>query len=190
MGQRLHPPESATTIRRRGGQLLITDGPFTESREWIAGFDILECADLDEAIAIAASHPMSAAGAVELRPFWPYEGRMTDGGAGDVVCRALADAMAEQRLRIVASLIRTTGDWDLAEDAVSDAAERALVTWPRDGVPDNPAAWLTATARRRAIDLLRRAQVERGQARRPGRARRADRRRAPSPRPWAMTACG
>ena len=45
---------------------------------------------------------------------------------------------------------------------MSDAAERALVTWPRDGVPDNPAAWLTATARRRAIDVLRRAQVERG----------------------------
>jgi len=78
------------------------------------------------------------------------------------VRRALTDAMAEQRLRIVASLIRTTGDWDLAEDAVSDAAERALVTWPRDGIPDNPAAWLTATARRRAIDVLRRAQVERG----------------------------
>ena len=80
----------------------------------------------------------------------------------DDVSRALADALAEQRLRIIASLIRTTGDWDLAEDVVSDAAERALVTWPRDGIPDNPAAWLTATARRRAIDVLRRAQVERG----------------------------
>ena len=72
-GQRLHPPESATTIRRRGGELLVTDGPFTETREWIAGFDILECDDLDEAIAIASAHPMSAAGAVELRPFWPFE---------------------------------------------------------------------------------------------------------------------
>ena len=80
----------------------------------------------------------------------------------DDVRRALADAMAEQRLRIVASLIRTTGDWDLAEDAVADAAERALLRWPRDGIPDNPAAWLTATARRRAIDVLRRAKVERG----------------------------
>ena len=80
----------------------------------------------------------------------------------DEVARALAEAMAEQRLRIVASLIRTTGDWDLAEDVVSDAAERALLTWPRDGIPDKPAAWLTATARRRAIDVLRRAQVERG----------------------------
>ena len=89
---------------------------------------------------------------------------MTDGerAAVDDVRRALADAMAEQRLRIVASLIRTTGDWDLAEDAVADAAERALLTWPRDGIPDNPAAWLTATARRRAIDVLRRTQVERG----------------------------
>lgn len=89
---------------------------------------------------------------------------MTDGGraAEDDVRRALADAMAEQRLRIVASLIRTTGDWDLAEDAVADAAERALLRWPRDGIPDNPAAWLTATARRRAIDVLRRAKVERG----------------------------
>lgn len=85
-----------------------------------------------------------------------------EGAAEDDVRRALTEAMAEQRLRIVASLIRTTADWDLAEDAVSDAAERALLRWPRDGIPDNPAAWLTATARRRAIDVLRRAQVERG----------------------------
>jgi RNA polymerase sigma-70 factor (ECF subfamily) len=89
---------------------------------------------------------------------------MSDGerAAAEDVGRALADAMSAQRLRIVASLIRTTGDWDLAEDAVSDAAERALLRWPRDGIPDNPAAWLTSTARRRAIDVLRRAQVERG----------------------------
>jgi RNA polymerase sigma-70 factor, ECF subfamily len=79
----------------------------------------------------------------------------------DSAARALADALAEQRLRIVASLIRTTGDWDLAEDVVADAAERALRTWPEDGVPRNPAAWLTTTARRRAIDLLRRADTER-----------------------------
>jgi hypothetical protein len=73
IGDRLRPPESATTVRRRGGQLLVTDGPFAESREWIAGFDILECDDLDEAIAIAATHPMVAAGTIELRPFWPFD---------------------------------------------------------------------------------------------------------------------
>src|SRR4051794_25534906 len=69
--------------------------------------------------------------------------------------------MAGERLRIVASLIRTTRDWDLAEDAVADAAERALLTWPRDGVPRNPAAWLTTTATRRALDVIRRAGTER-----------------------------
>jgi len=77
------------------------------------------------------------------------------------VREALATAMAEQRLRIVASLIRTTRDWDLAEDAVSDAAERALRTWPRDGVPRNPPAWLTTAATRRALDVLRRSGTER-----------------------------
>jgi RNA polymerase sigma-70 factor (ECF subfamily) len=88
---------------------------------------------------------------------------MTDGerATADDVGRALADAVAEQRLRIVATLIRTTGDWDLAEDAVADATERALTRWPQDGIPDNPAAWLTTTARRRAVDVLRRADVER-----------------------------
>jgi RNA polymerase sigma-70 factor, ECF subfamily len=77
------------------------------------------------------------------------------------VARALAEALSTERLGIVAALIRTTGDWDLAEDAVADAAERALRRWPADGVPDNPAAWLTTTARRRAIDLIRRAATER-----------------------------
>ena len=81
--------------------------------------------------------------------------------ATDDVRRALAVATSAQRLRIVASLIRTTGDWDVAEDAFADAAERALVRWPRDGIPDNPAAWLTTTARKRSIDVLRRADVER-----------------------------
>lgn len=62
--------------------------------------------------------------------------------------------------RIVASLLRITGDWDLAEDCAQDATERALLTWPRDGVPDNPAAWLTSVARRRALDVLRRRNTE------------------------------
>jgi hypothetical protein len=73
IGERLRPVEDATTVRRRGGKLLVTDGPFAETREWIAGFDVLECADLDEAIAIAAEHPMARFGRLELRPFWPIE---------------------------------------------------------------------------------------------------------------------
>jgi RNA polymerase sigma-70 factor (ECF subfamily) len=58
--------------------------------------------------------------------------------------------------RAVAVLCRWTGEVDLAEDAVQDAAEQALRTWPRDGLPDHPDAWLITTARRRAIDRLRR----------------------------------
>ncbi|WP_202976993.1 RNA polymerase sigma factor [Ornithinimicrobium flavum] len=73
---------------------------------------------------------------------------------------SLEAAVQAQWSVIVASLLRTTGDWDLAEDCAQDATERALLTWPRDGVPDNPAAWLTSVARRRALDLLRRRSIE------------------------------
>jgi hypothetical protein len=51
----------------------VTDGPFTESKEWIAGYDIIEAADLDEAIEIASRHPMARFGRIELRPHWPFE---------------------------------------------------------------------------------------------------------------------
>lgn len=73
MGDRLRPVEDSTTVRRRGGKVMVTDGPFAEAREWIVGFDILDCRDLDEAIEIAAQHPMAASGRLELRPFWPLE---------------------------------------------------------------------------------------------------------------------
>ena len=69
-GSRLAPSETATTVRVRGGELLITDGPFAETKEVIVGFDILECADLDEAIDVARSHPMAYIGRVELRAYF------------------------------------------------------------------------------------------------------------------------
>jgi RNA polymerase sigma-70 factor (ECF subfamily) len=72
---------------------------------------------------------------------------------------AVARAFREEWGRIVATLIRTTGDWDLAEECAQDAFARALERWPRDGVPDTPGAWLTTTARNRAVDRLRRAQT-------------------------------
>jgi hypothetical protein len=73
IGERLRPTGDATTVRVSRGQVLVSDGPFTESKEWICGFDILECDDLDEAIAIAARHPQANGGKLELRPFWPDE---------------------------------------------------------------------------------------------------------------------
>lgn len=73
VGDRLRPAEDATTVRVRNGDLLVTDGPFIEGKEYIAGFDLIEADDLDEAIAIAAKHPMAAYGLIEIRPIWPFE---------------------------------------------------------------------------------------------------------------------
>ena len=72
-GDRLRPPADAKTVRRRDGKVTVTDGPFAETHEWIAGFDILECADLDEAIELASRHPMATSGIIELRPAWPLD---------------------------------------------------------------------------------------------------------------------
>jgi RNA polymerase sigma-70 factor (ECF subfamily) len=65
-------------------------------------------------------------------------------------------AFREERPAVLATLIRHVGDFQLAEDAVQDAFAAAVATWPRDGVPSNPGAWITVAARRRAIDRLRR----------------------------------
>jgi hypothetical protein len=69
-GGAFRPPDEATTVRVGGGQTLLTDGPFAESKEVIAGFDIIDCANLDEAIEIVSRHPCASVGAIELRPFW------------------------------------------------------------------------------------------------------------------------
>jgi RNA polymerase sigma-70 factor (ECF subfamily) len=73
---------------------------------------------------------------------------------------AVAGAFRSERAKVLATLIRLTGDWDLAEECVQDAFVRALQRWPSDGVPDKPGAWLTTTARNRALDVLRRRGVE------------------------------
>lgn len=82
------------------------------------------------------------------------------GSVNAEVKAALSEAFREEWGRIVAALIRTTNDWDLAEECAQEAVTRALETWPRDGVPRNPGAWLTTTARNRAIDHLRRGTTE------------------------------
>src|SRR5689334_9007539 len=73
----------------------------------------------------------------------------------------VASVMADARPRIVAALIRVTGDWTLAEDCAQDAFTAAVERWPVDGMPDNPGGWLMTVARNRATDVLRRASVER-----------------------------
>ena len=85
---------------------------------------------------------------------------MTDPHAA-AAAEAVAAAGADSYARIVAALIRVTGDWTLAEDCAQEALTHALERWPSDGVPANPGGWLMTVARNRAIDVLRRASVER-----------------------------
>jgi hypothetical protein len=70
LGNRLRPVADATTVRVRGGETLVADGPFAETKEQIAGFDVIECTDLDEAIEVASKHPVARYGTIEVRPFW------------------------------------------------------------------------------------------------------------------------
>ncbi|WP_433113976.1 RNA polymerase sigma factor [Micromonospora sp. CA-246542] len=93
-------------------------------------------------------------------------GTDTTTGASDSVgsaaaARAVAAAGVDAYPRIVATLIRLTGDWALAEDCAQESLAVALERWPGDGVPVNPGGWLMTVARNRALDVLRRATVER-----------------------------
>jgi hypothetical protein len=67
-GDQLAPPRRALSIRVRDGERVVTDGPFAETKEAVGGFDIIECASLEEAVEIAAGHPVAAVGTIEVRP--------------------------------------------------------------------------------------------------------------------------
>ena len=67
---RLRPIVDATTVRVRDGETLVSDGPYAETKDFVGGFVIVECPNLDDAIAIAAGHPYAPWGGVEIRPVW------------------------------------------------------------------------------------------------------------------------
>jgi len=69
-GGGLRSARTATTVRVRGGDVLVSDGPFAETKEQMAGYSVLECVDLDEAIEVSSRHPTAQIGVFELRPFW------------------------------------------------------------------------------------------------------------------------
>ena len=70
-GTALRPVRQAVTVRVRGGEVLVSDGPFAETKEQIAGYDVVECSSPDEAIEVAAKHPVARFGSSEVRPFQP-----------------------------------------------------------------------------------------------------------------------
>jgi len=69
-GARLRPSSHAATVRLRHGEVLVSDGPYAETKEQMGGFDIIECPSIEEAVKIAARHPAAARGAIEVRPLW------------------------------------------------------------------------------------------------------------------------
>src|ERR671936_1180062 len=69
-GDQLAPPRRARSVRVRDGKTMVTDGPFAETKEAVGGFDLVECDSFDEAVAIAAAHPVAEMGTIEVRPLW------------------------------------------------------------------------------------------------------------------------
>jgi hypothetical protein len=69
-GDQLAPPRRARSVRVRAGKKMVTDGPFAETKEAVGGFDLIECGSFDEAVEIAASHPLAEIGTIEVRPLW------------------------------------------------------------------------------------------------------------------------
>ena len=135
-----------------GDEVLLSDGPFVESKEYVAGIDIIEVrrprrGHLARLPAPGGARRRIGGGAAGL-------------GVNDGTSRRRSPtAFREEWGQVVATLIRVTGDWDLAEECAQDAFAQALDRWRRDGVPRRPGAWLTTTARNRALDVLRREAV-------------------------------
>jgi hypothetical protein len=69
-GDQLAPPRRARSVRVRAGKKMVTDGPFADTKEAVGGFDLIEADSLDEAVEIAANHPVAQVGTIEVRPLW------------------------------------------------------------------------------------------------------------------------
>ncbi|WP_341539077.1 YciI family protein [Agromyces fucosus] len=132
-GERLRPDQDATTVRVRDGQLLVTDGPFTESKESIGGFDIIDVADLDEAIEIASRHPAAAFGRVEVRPFMQWPGAEPE---ARVVPAGFRERVASGRRYLMFVVAERQGRRAVIGD---DGGEPTPTEDPMD---DDPQAWV------------------------------------------------
>ena len=108
-GARLHPVSDATTVRAPGGSPVVTDGPFAETKEQVAGYDVIDCPDLDSALAVAAAHPTTHLGSIEVRAF-------AEGMPDPVVPEPVPDGKLRYLMLVCADMRR-------AMDAASSAAE-------------------------------------------------------------------
>ena len=155
-GEALQDVTTATSVSVRDQRRIVTDGPFAETKEHLAG--LLPDRGRRPRRRHRRGRPDPGGthrdGRGEADPGARLSGATPAADARD----AVAVAFREDYGRALATLIRVLGDFDLAEEAVADAYLVALERWPADGIPDNPGAWITTTARNRAIDRVRRAR--------------------------------
>ena len=154
---RLLPTTAATTLRKEDPPLVL-DGPFAETKEQLLGFYVVDCKNLDEALDVARDlAKVNPGGAYEIRPV----GHFTPGRRQAVTDTAWIDAaLTSARPQAVGALLRYFRNLDTAEEAYQNACLRALKSWPQNGPPRDPAAWLIMVGRNVAIDDIRRSKKQ------------------------------
>jgi hypothetical protein len=135
-GARLHPVSDATTVRASGGSPVVTDGPFAETKEQVAGYDVIDCPDLDSAVAVAAAHPTTHIGSIEVRAF-------AEGMPDPVVPEPVPDGKLRYLMLVCADMRR-------AMAAAAEVEERSAPGREDfDEGPDEVDVWIADAGRRR-----------------------------------------
>ena len=147
-------------VQVRDGKPTLIDGPFAEAKEIVGGFFLLDCETREQAIAVARECPAAEWATVEVREFGPClhlsRARARTWPSTQRIHRTVEAVWRIESARIIAGLARIVRDVGLAEEFAQDALVAALEQWPRERRARQPGAWLTATAKHRAIDWIRR----------------------------------
>jgi hypothetical protein len=141
-GSKLHPASDATTVRVVDGTVQVTDGPFAETKEQIAGYDVIECPDLDAAIAVASAHPTLHVGAIEVRAF--DEG-MPDPEVPDLV----PDGKRRYLMLVCADMRRAMQEAAESPEWTTDEEAATVADVPRREMRSSIDEWLDHVADRR-----------------------------------------
>jgi hypothetical protein len=141
-GSRLHPSSDATTVRGVGGSPVVTDGPFAETKEQVAGYDVIDCPDLDSALAVAAAHPTTHLGAIEVRAFGP---QMPDPVVPEQVpdgkLRYLMLVCADMRRAMLAAREAAAQGQEADTEQQDEDGDDQIDTWIRDAGPRRLYGW-------------------------------------------------
>jgi hypothetical protein len=160
LGRPLELPQTAATVRVRDGETLVSDGPFVEAKEFIAGFDLLDCADLDEAIEVAAKGPVSWFMTIEIRPF-AGEPRLGE--------KASAFGRGEDGAATPYALAVWTGGTPAAPPA-GQAVTREVQAWRHAASTSWEGRWTARTRPRRSASATATRCSTTGRSSRPGRS--------------------